>query len=44
MIRLARAIWARLRPRHVHDWHPAHTVASGWTRYRCATCRAEAIG
>ena len=44
MTRLARAIWARLRPRHEHDWQPVHTVASGWTLYRCDTCRAGEIG
>lgn len=44
MIHLARAIWARLHPRHEHDWKPIHTVASGWTIYRCTTCRAEEIG
>ena len=44
LIRLARAIWARLHPRHEHDWKPVHTVASGCTLHRCTTCRAEEIG
>lgn len=47
MIRLARAIWARillLGLRHEHDWKPVHTVASGWTLYRCTTCGIEEVG
>ena len=44
MIRLARAIWARLRPRHEHDWQPERTLESGWTLHRCTTCGAKEIG
>ena len=44
MIRLAHAIWERLRPRHEHDWKPVHTVESGWTLYRCTTCWAKEVG
>ena len=44
MIRLARAIWARLHLRHVHDWQPEHILESGWTLYRCTTCRVEVVG
>lgn len=44
MIRLAHAIWERLRPWHEHDWKPVHTVESGWTLYRCTTCWAKEVG